>query len=87
VKQTLQDMQVKYDEPISMLCDNIDTINISNSPVMQSKMKHILIKYQFLWEHTTKRNIKLEYVGKKEQTTDIFTKPIAILSMYDRKLE
>jgi hypothetical protein len=56
-------MQVKYDEPISILCDNTNAIDISKNPVMHSKMKHILIKYHFLQEHATKKNIKLEYGG------------------------
>jgi hypothetical protein len=77
MKQTLQDMQVKYDEPISILCDNTNAISISKNPVMHSKMKHILIKYHFLWEQATEKNIKLEYVGTKEKIADIFTKPLA----------
>jgi hypothetical protein len=28
MKWTLQDMQVKYDEPISILCDNTSTISV-----------------------------------------------------------
>ena len=43
---------------------------------MHSKMKHIAIKYHFLWEHVAKMNIRVEYVGKKEQVEDIFTKPL-----------
>jgi hypothetical protein len=77
MKQTLQDIQVKYDEPISIFCDNTSAISISKNPVMHSKMKHILIKYHFLWEHATEKNIKLEYVGTKEKIADIFTKPLA----------
>jgi len=66
-----------YDEPISILCDNTNSINISKNLVMHSKTKHILIKYQFLWEHATNNNIKLEYVRTKQHIEDIFTKPLA----------
>jgi hypothetical protein len=48
MKKTLQDMQVKYDEPISILCDNTNAISISKNPLMHSKKKHIMIKYNFL---------------------------------------
>jgi hypothetical protein len=41
---------------------------------MHSKMKHIPIKYHFLWEQVAEKNIKVEYVGTKEQVADIFTK-------------
>jgi hypothetical protein len=43
---------------------------------MHSKTKHIPIKYHFLWEQVAKKNIRVEYVGTKEQVADIFTKPL-----------
>ena len=67
---------MKYDEPIPIFFDNTSVINISKNPVMHSKTKHIPIKFHFLREHVTKRNIKLEYVETKEQIVDIFTKPL-----------
>jgi hypothetical protein len=74
MKQTLTDIQVEYDEPIMIYCDNTSTISISKNPVMHSKMKHIPIKYHFLWEQVAEKNIRVEYVGTKEQIADIFTK-------------
>jgi bifunctional DNase/RNase len=76
MKQTLTDIQVEYDEPIPIYCDNTSAINISKNPVMHSKMKHIPIKYHFLREQVAEKNIRVEYVGTKEQVEDIFTKPL-----------
>jgi hypothetical protein len=76
MKQTLMDMQVEYYEPISIFCDNTRTINISKNPVMHSNMKHSLIKFRFLWEQFAEKNIRVEYVGTKEQVADIFTKSL-----------
>eukprot|EP00253_Pinus_taeda_P014802 PITA_14802 len=75
-KQTLQDLQVKFDEPIPIFCDNTSAISISKNLVMHSKMKCILIKYHFVRDQVAERNIKLEYVGTKEQIANIFTKPL-----------
>jgi hypothetical protein len=50
MKQTLTDIQVEYDEPIPIYCDNTSAISISKNPVMHSKTKHIPIKYHFLRE-------------------------------------
>ena len=75
-KQTLQDIQVKCDEPIQILYDNTSAINISKDPVMHSKIKYIPIKLHFLQEQVTEKNIQLEYIGTKEQIVDIFTKPL-----------
>jgi hypothetical protein len=38
----------KYDEPISIFCDNTSAISISKNLVMHSKTKHIPIKFHFL---------------------------------------
>eukprot|EP00253_Pinus_taeda_P007826 PITA_07826 len=76
MKQTLQDLQVQFSEPIPIFCDNTSAINISKNPVMHSKTKHIPIKYHFVREQVAEKNIKLEYVGTKEQIVDIFTKPL-----------
>ena len=46
------------------------------NPVMHSKTKHIPIKFHFLREQVTEKNIKLEYVATKEQVADVFTKPL-----------
>jgi hypothetical protein len=76
MKQTLTDIQVEYDKPIPTYCDNKSTISISKNLMMHSKTKHIPIKYHFLWEQVVENNIRVEYVGTKEQAEDIFTKPL-----------
>eukprot|EP00253_Pinus_taeda_P029867 PITA_29867 len=74
--QTLQDFQITFTPPISILCDNISEINISKNLVMHSKTKHIPIKYHFLLEQVLEQKVKLEYVPSKEQVADILTKPL-----------
>ena len=74
--QTLQDIQIKFSLPISILCDNTSAISISKNLVMHSKTKNIPIKYHFLHEHMLEQKVKLEYVPSKEQVVDIFTKPL-----------
>ena len=76
MKQTLEDIQVHYNEPITILCDSTSAISISKNPVMHSKTKHIPIKYHFLREHVLEKTVKLEHIGTKDQVADIFTKPI-----------
>ena len=76
MEQTLTDIQVEYDEPIPIYFDNTSAISISKKPMMHSKTKHIPIKYHFLREQVSKKNIRVEYVGTKEQVANIFTKPL-----------
>jgi hypothetical protein len=44
--------------------------------MMHSKTKNIQIKYHFLREQVIEKNIRVEYVGTKEQVADIFSKPL-----------
>jgi hypothetical protein len=76
MKKTLTDIQVEDDDPIPIYCDNTSAISISKNPVMNSKTKHIPMKYHFLREQVVEKNIRVEYVGTKEQVADIFTKPL-----------
>lgn len=76
MKHTLEYIQVKYDHPITINCDNTSAINISKNLVKNSKTKHIPIKYHFLRDRVAQKLVKVEYVGTKEKISHIFTKPL-----------
>ena len=76
MKQSLKEVQVEYNQPIPIYCDNTSAISISKNPVLHSKTKHIPIKYHFLREQVNEQQVKLEYVNTKEQVAGIFTKPL-----------
>ena len=76
MKQTLEDMQIMYDHPILINCDNTSAINIFKLHVLHSKTKHIPIKYQFLREKLSQKVVKIEYVVAKEQIAYFLTKHI-----------
>ena len=72
----LVDIHIHYDGPIPIFCENTSAISISKNPIIHSKMKHILIKFHFIREKILSNTIKMEYVGTKNQISDIFTKPL-----------
>ena len=76
MRQTLEEIPVKYGHPIVINCDNTSAINMSKNPIMDSKTKHIPIKYHYLREQVYQKAVKLEYIDTKEQIADIFTKPL-----------
>ena len=82
MKQTLTDIQVEYDDPIPIYCDNTNTISISKKLVMHSKKKHIPIKYHFLREHVAEKNIRVKYVGTKETPSYFYCKINAFECLY-----
>ena len=65
MKQTLEDLLVKYEHKIIINYDNTSAINMSKNNVMHSKTKHIPIKYHFLREQVSQKVVKLEYVDTK----------------------
>ena len=51
-------------------------INISKNLVMYTKIKNIAINYYYLRELVQDKEVRMEYVNKKEQITNIFTKDL-----------
>jgi hypothetical protein len=76
MKQTLEDLQIRYNNPIIINHDNTSAISISKNPFMHSKTKHIPIKYHFLRDQVTQKIVKIVYLDTKEQIANIFTKPL-----------
>jgi hypothetical protein len=66
IETNLKDIQVPYDQRISIMCDNKSAINFSKNHVQHSKTKHMPIKYHFLIEQVQYLVVKLEYVPSKE---------------------
>ena len=45
--------------------------------VFHDKLKHIEIKYHFIWDMLQKGDVKIKYVPTEEQVADVLTKPLA----------
>ena len=76
MRQILEYLLVKYEHLIVINCDNTGAINMSKNPIMHSETKHIPFKYHYLREQVSQNTVKLEYIDTKEQSADIFTKPL-----------
>ena len=76
IKHLLKGMKEEVTEPVILYCDNTSAINISKNPVMHAKTKYIAIKYHYVRELVEDKQVKMEYINTKEQTVDIFTKPL-----------
>lgn len=59
-----------------ILCDNNSAINLSEDPLLHSRVKHVDIKYHFLREHVASNKISLRYINTKDNIADMFTKPL-----------
>ena len=87
MRQTLENLLVKYEHPIVIKCDNTSAINMSKNHIMHSKTKHIPTKYHYLREQVSQKAVKLEYINTKEQIADISPNHYLrkSLSVLDRK--
>ncbi|KAL0556158.1 hypothetical protein IC582_004668 [Cucumis melo] len=61
---------------MTLYCDNMSAINISNNPVQHSRTKHIDIRHHFIRELIENKVITLQRIRSNSQLTDIFTKPL-----------
>eukprot|EP00253_Pinus_taeda_P026081 PITA_26081 len=63
---------------IRLLCDSQSAIHLAKNPAYHSKSKHIPIKYHFVRQVITEREVSLEKVHTKENCADMFTKPVLL---------
>ena len=75
MKQQLLDYGLHLDH-IPIRCDNTSVINLTKSPILHSKTKHIEIRHHFIRDHVQNGDCVLEFVETSKQLADIFTKPL-----------
>ncbi|GKE37548.1 retrovirus-related pol polyprotein from transposon TNT 1-94, partial [Tanacetum coccineum] len=71
----ITDYDINY-ENVPIFCDNTSAIEISNNPVLHSRIKHIDIRYHFIRDHILKGDIELHFIPTQYQLADIFIKPL-----------
>jgi len=72
----LKELKLEYMKPVQLNIDNKFAINLSKNPTLHGRSKHIDTKFHFLRDQVSKVKLTLTYYHTKEQTTDIFTKPL-----------
>ena len=89
MRQTLEYLLVKYENPIVIKCDNTSAINMSKNPIMHSKTKHIPIKYHYLREQVSQKSVKLNTLTQKNRLLTFLPNHYLRnpLSVLDRKWE
>ena len=77
LQQLLDNLHLLPSEPARLFCDNDAASRLSEDHVWHSHTKHICVKYHYTWELVMARDLTIQCVGLKENTADIFTKPLA----------
>ncbi|KZV22697.1 Cysteine-rich RLK (receptor-like protein kinase) 8 [Dorcoceras hygrometricum] len=74
VRRVLKELQLEFEAPMKLFCDNKSAINIANNPVQHDRTKHIEIDRHFIKEKLEDGSICMPYVPSEQQIADGFTK-------------
>ena len=80
LKIVLEDLKIKWDDPMRLYCDNKSTINIAHNSVQHDRMKHIKIDKYFIKEKLDSGLISAPYVFTNCQLVDILTKGLSSMT-------
>ena len=64
-------------QPTTLWVDNKAAIAQSKNPVNHKTVKHMLLKYHYLRDLVSDRQVQLQYVSTIDQLADVFTKPLS----------
>ena len=76
LKHQLLDYDVKVSK-VPLYCDNTSAINLTKTPIQDSKTKHIEIRHYFIRDHVQKGDCEIQFVESENQLAVLFTKPLA----------
>ncbi|WVY99969.1 hypothetical protein V8G54_026039 [Vigna mungo] len=74
LKIILEDLRIKWEEPMKLYCDNKSAISIAHNPVQHDRTKHIEVDRHFIKEKLDSGLICTPYVSSQDQIADILTK-------------
>jgi hypothetical protein len=73
----LKELDIEQKEPTTLCCDNHGAIFFTKNPKIESRSKHIDIRYHYVREFVEQGNAELYAVPTEEQIADIMTKSLA----------
>ena len=76
-------MELKQEGPTIIQVDNESAIELAKNPVNHERSKHIDVRFHFIREHVKEGSVELRHVASRNQTADIFTKPLS-KEVFDR---
>lgn len=77
LRQLLDSLHFLPSGSTQLLCDNNAASHLSEDHIWHFHTKHIRVKYHYTQELVLASNITVSRVGSKDNTADIFMKPLA----------
>jgi hypothetical protein len=63
LRRVLSDLQQNALDPTIIFCDNMFAIAMTKNPVFHAKSKHIKLRYHFIRDMVSKKEIQLEFIN------------------------
>ena len=76
LRNLLKELSMTQEDPTQICVDNKSAIALAKNPVFHDRSKHIDIRYHYIRECITRKDVQVEYVKSQDQIADIFTKPL-----------
>ena len=75
-RHLLQELGSPQKQPTPLWCDNQGAIAVTRNPESHHRTKHIRLKYHFIKDCERLGDVKVQFVGTKEQIADSLTKAL-----------
>ena len=62
IRRVMEELKIRYEEPIHLYCDNKSTISIAHNPVHHDRTKHVEVDRHFIKEKLDGGMISIECV-------------------------
>jgi hypothetical protein len=76
IESLLGELGVSLSQHPILHCDNIDAKYLTSNTMFHSRTKHITIYYHFVRDKVTSKILRVRFISRKDQVTDILTKPL-----------
>ena len=74
IRRLLTELEILFESPMRLYCDNQAAISIANNPVQHDRTKHVEVDRHFIRERVISKELCLPFVPTVQQCADIFTK-------------
>jgi hypothetical protein len=76
LRSLTQELGFAQKHPMPIYCDNQGTVACTHDLQHHSRMKHIDIRFHFIWDCVQKRLIDVMYLPGTDNVADLLTKPL-----------
>jgi len=77
IKIVLEDLKVKWKDPMKLYCDNKSAINIAHNLVQHGNTKHVNVNRYFIKEKLDNSLICTSFVSIENQLANLLTKGLS----------